>query len=300
MSTALCNGRLFLLIAVFGAQAELTAQDFVISEMDQNAQVQRNVLFSPRDVAVVFTQDGGGSAQGNNGTNPAQNVTTFIASNEYDTLDGNNRINTTYARLKFPIYEARGSFLLEMPFAYYNFTASFPNAPQIGGLGDLKLQGSYNTWSSDDKRFTMISFLEMFVPTADNALLTQQSSTGNELTAFNLGTGKFVIGPGVGLVYAPRPNFIIAPLYFFEASIFGNEDRADIRRGKLRIFGMYAWQNGVYTLPEFQLLTSYLSGNNDVYVAPEFGYSHQGTTLYVKPGVGINPDPNDREWGLEF
>jgi hypothetical protein len=46
--------------------------------------------------------------------------------------------------------------------------------------------------------------------------------------------------------------------------------------------------------------SNYLSGNNDAYVAPEFGYSHQNTTLYCKPGLGINPDQNDREWGIEF
>lgn len=73
-----------------------------------------------------------------------------------------------------------------------------------------------------------------------------------------------------------------------------------IRRGKWRVFMMYAWESGAYVLPEFQVLTNYLTGNNDVYVAPELGYSHQGTTMYVKPGVGINPDQNDRDWGLEF
>ena len=42
---------------------------------------------------------------------------------------------------------------------------------------------------------------------------------------------QYVIGPGVGVVYAFAPNFIIAPLYFYEASIFGDPDRQDIRRG---------------------------------------------------------------------
>jgi hypothetical protein len=35
-------------------------------------------------------------------------------------------------------------------------------------------------------------------------------------------------------------------------------------------------------------------------VAPEIGYSRKGTTAYVKPGVGIDPDFNDRQWGLEI
>ena len=245
------------------------------------------------------TGAGGDAARQDNGTNPAQNTTTFILSNEYYTLDGGNRINTSYVRFKFPIYGQRGSVLFETPFVYYNFEATNPDLPQIGGLGDVKVQGSFNTWTSENKKLTFINFLEMYLPTADNALVAR-SLMGNELTAFNLGTGKYVIGPGVGLVYAFQPNFIIAPLYFYEASIFGNEDRPDIRRGKWRIFMMYAWESGAYVLPEFQVLTNYLTGNNDIYVAPEIGYSHKRTILYVKPGIGIAPDQNDREWGLEF
>jgi len=240
------------------------------------------------------------AAQQDNGTNPAQNITTFIASNEYYTLDGGNRINTTYTRFKFPWYDKRGALLFEVPFVYYNFQAQDPGLPHVGGLGDIRMQASYNVWTSCDKHWTVIGFVQMFLPTADNTLLTRNSENGNELTAFNLGTGKYVAGPGVGVVYAIAPNFIIAPLYFFEASVFGNQDRPDIRRGKWRVFAMYAWENGVYVLPEFQALTNYLSGNNDIYVAPEVGYSTKRTTIYVKPGIGIAPDKNDRQWGLEF
>jgi hypothetical protein len=247
-------------------------------------------------------QAGGGDAGGgqqDNGTNPAQNTTTFIATNEYYTLDDGNRINTTYTRFKFPIYGRRGSVLLEVPYVYYNLKATAPGLPQVGGLGDVKVQGSFNTWTSADKKLTVINFLEVFLPTADNALVAR-TPLGNALTAFNLGTGKYVFGPGLGLVYAFAPNFIVAPLYFYEASAFGNSDRPDIRRGKVRLFLMYAWESGVYVLPEFQALTNYRTGNNDFYVAPEVGYSHQRTTLYVKPGFGIDPDPGDRQWGLEL
>lgn len=180
---------------------------------------------------------GGGSASENNGTNPAQNATTFIVSNEYYTLRGGNRINVTYARFKYPWCEKQGALVFEVPYVYYNLQATFPNLPQIGGLGDVRIQGSYNTWTSDDKRLTLINFLEIFLPSADNAIVTRGPG-GNELTAFNLGTGKYVLGPGVGFVYAIQPNFIFAPLYFYEASAFGSSNRPDIRRGKWRVFAM--------------------------------------------------------------
>lgn len=243
---------------------------------------------------------GGAGGEQDNGTNPAQNTTTFIFENQYYTLDGGNRINTSYARLKFPVYGGRGSVLFETPFVYYNLKASAPALPQVGGLGDIKIQGSYNTWSSADKRLTVMNFLELYLPTADNAVLARQTDLGNAITAFNLGTGKYVVGPGLGAVYAFAPNFIVAPLYFYEASVFGSEGRADIRRGKWRLFAMYAWESGFYTLPELQLLTNYRTGNNDIYFAPEVGYSRKGTTLFLKPGIGIAPDVNDRQWGLDF
>ncbi|MFO0851021.1 MAG: hypothetical protein U0871_21075 [Gemmataceae bacterium] len=274
--------------------------------LPQSDQPTASAILLAQDTAGPATPGGGqaqpagaaSGAQNDNGTNPAQNATTFVLSNEYYTLQGGNRINTTYARLKYPWFEKRGALLFEVPFVYYNFQASAPALPQIGGLGDIRVQASYNVWTSADKKLTAIGFFEAFLPSADNAIVSR-ATLDNALTAFNLGTGKYVLGPGVGFVYAFQPNFIVAPLYFYEASAFGNSDRVTIRRGKWRVFGMYAWESGVYTLPELQILTNYLTGNNDIYVAPEVGYSHKGTTAYVKPGIGITPDYNDRQWGLE-
>ena len=272
--------------------------------MEENAcdsLTQPNATEPATDAAAAggSSSTASGTAGQDNGTNPAQNITTFIASNEFYELDGGNEINNTYARLKFPMYDKRGSFLLEVPFVFYDFTATNPTLPEVGGIGDVKFQVSYNTWVSDDKKLTMINFLEMYVPSADTAVV-ELSPNGNELTAFNLGTGKYVLGPGLGFVYAIKPNFIVAPLYFYEASVAGDDARPDIQRGKLRVFGMYAWDSGLYTLPEFQVLTNYNTGNNDAYVAPEVGYSHRNSTLYVKPGIGIHPDFNDRQSGIEF
>ncbi len=268
---------------------------------DQSIDASIDSFCSPQPDAGGSSAGGsaGEAGQQDNGTNPAQNTTTFIASNEFYGLRGGNQINTSYARFKFPVYDKRGAFLLEVPYTFYDFTSQFPASPQVGGLGDVKFQFSYNTFVSSNQKFTVINFLEMYVPSADTVVLGATPG-GNELTAFNLGTGKYVLGPGVGFVYAPQPNFIIAPLYFYEASVAGDDARREIRRGKWRVFAMYAWQSGWYTLPELQILTDYLSGNNDIYVAPEVGYSAKGTTLYVKPGFGIAPDMNDRAWGMEF
>jgi hypothetical protein len=242
--------------------------------------------------------DGAGGG-GDNGTNPAHNATTFIMSNEFYRLLGGVNINTSYARFKFPILDKRSSVLLEIPFKFYDLDALNPALPQIGGLGDVKFQISYNYWQSENKRLTAISFLEAYVPSADNVLLTNLPNV-NQFVALDLGSGKYVLGPGLGFVYMIRPNMLFAPLYFYEASVAGESDRPRINRGKWRVFGMYALKNGLYALPEFQAVTNYFTGNTDYYFAPEVGFSRKGTTFYVKPGIGIAPDANDRQWGLEF
>ncbi len=258
---------------------------------------------SPANYEMELMQEEGGGSGGadgqqDNGTNPAQNARTLIVSNEfYQLADTGNKINTTFARFKLPIVGGRGALLFEMPFNYYDIAE--PVSGQVGGLGDLKFQINFNAWTSPSKQLTFLTMMEFYIPSADNVLLTQVPDA-NEFIGIDVGKGKFQLGPGLGLVYAFAPNFIFAPLYFYEFSVAGSDARPDVRRGKWRVFMMYAFPSGFYTLPEFQALTDYESGNNDLYFAPEFGYSTKGTTFYTKPGFGISPDANDREWGIEF
>jgi hypothetical protein len=240
----------------------------------------------------------GGTGQ-NNGTNPALPVTTFIVNNEFIRLRGGDSINTVYSRFKFPWFGGKGGVTLEIPYVYYDLSGSAPNLPHIGGLGDIAINTSYNFWTSEDKHWTVVGLFNTFLPTADNLLLARPLPEAS-LTALNLGTGKYVLAGGAAVVYAFAPNFIIAPTYLFEGSAWGNEDRPDIRRGKFRLFMMYAWQSGVYVLPEFQALTNYRNGATDFYLAPELGYSFKGTTLSVKPGFGIDAKRGEREWGLSL
>lgn len=237
-----------------------------------------------------------GGGQSDNGTNPAVNATTAIVSNEFYHLLGGNEINTTYVRLKFPFMEKRGSLLVEVPYKFYDITE--PIQSQVGGLGDVKLQLSYNAIVSDNRKFTLLTFMEFYIPSADNVLLNRIPDS-NQFTATDVGSGKFVLGPGLGVVYAFAPNFIFAPLYFFERSVAGDDTRPEVNRGKLRVFTMYAFENGFYLLPEAQLVSNFKTGNQDCYLAPEMGYSTKGATFYIKPGWGVNPDTNDRSWGIE-
>ena len=236
-------------------------------------------------------------AGGDNGTNPASNTTTAIITNQFYQLEGGNKININYFRLKYPVLEKKGGFLVEIPFQYLDFDN--PVDLQVGGLGDIKFQFSYNLFTNPCRKTTFLTINELYIPSADNVSLSAVPDS-NEFVAQDIGSGKFVFGPGVGVVWAPRPDFIFAPLYFYEFDFAGDSARQEIRRGKWRIFMMKAWESGRYVLPELQIVTNYLNGDNDVYFAPEMGKSFKGATFYIKPGIGIDPGINNRQWGLEI
>jgi hypothetical protein len=272
----------------------------VSSRLDSALQVQASEPAAMLSAEQVAPAGGGGGGGGeNNGTNPAAPVTSFSAQNEYFALKGGDSINTVYTRFKYPWFGGKGGVTLEIPYVYYDLSGSAPTLPHVGGLGDVAINTSYNLWQSESKKITVVGLFNTFIPTADNLLVSRPLPVGS-LAAFNLGTGKYVLAPGAALVYAFAPNFFIAPLYLFECSAFGNEEQPDIRRGKFRLFAMYAWKSGVYLLPEFQALTNYQNGSTDFYLAPELGYTTKGTTLLIKPGFGLDAKPGEREWGISF
>jgi hypothetical protein len=242
---------------------------------------------------------GGGGGGGNNGTNPAVPVSSFSAQNEYFALKGGDSINTVYTRFKYPWFGGKGGVTLEIPYVYYDLSGSSPTLPHVGGLGDVAINTTYNLWQSESKKIIVVGLFNTFIPTADNLLVSRPLPVGS-VAAFNLGTGKYVLAPGLAFVYAFAPNFFVAPTYLFEASVAGNQFSPDIRRGKFRLFAMYAWKSGVYLLPEFQALTNYRNGSTDFYVAPELGYITKGTTVFIKPGFGLDAMPGEREWGISF
>jgi hypothetical protein len=240
----------------------------------------------------------GDDAGGGNGTNPADTTRRFVLRNEYLELGNGVLVNTTSARFNFPVLGKRGTLGLELPFNYLD--PRVPTVGPVGGLGDLKVGLSVNLWSSENKKVTLLGGADFWFPTADNILLDRKLSAA-AITFQDIGTGKFRAAPFAGGVYAFSPAFLVAGLYQHEFSFAGDETRRDIHRGFVRLFLMKAWATGVYVLPEAQILIDYQNrGDLDVYLAPEVGFSRKGTTLFAKPGFGINPDPNNRYFGVNF
>jgi hypothetical protein len=239
--------------------------------------------------------DGGGD---NNGTNPADTAQTFVIRNEYLELGNGTVLNTLAARVNLPILGGKAKLGVEVPFNYID--ARVPAVGPIGGLGDLKLGLSAPLWQSESKQLTFVSGADFWLPTADSIFFTRNTVT-NTITFQDIGAGKFRAGPFVALVYAFDPTFFVAPLYQHEFSFAGDGNRGTIHRGVVKLFMSKAFASGLYILPEAQILVDYQNGNDlDVFLAPEIGYSRKGTTIFLKPGFGINADANNRQVGVTF
>jgi hypothetical protein len=261
-----------------------------LAEMSQP--LMRDKSLAPLDRPAAASGDGG------NGTNPADTARRFVLRNEYLELGGGVVVNTSIARFSFPAFEKRGAVSFELPFNYID--TRLPNLGQVGGLGDFKLGLSYNLFTSESKQLTILGGADFWVPSADNVLLGRRADT-NTFTFQDIGTGKFRAGPFAGMVYAFDPTLIVAPIYQHEFSFAGDGTRADINRGIVRLFAMKAFESGFYLLPEAQLLIDYRNGGDiDAFLAPEVGFSRKGTTIFAKPGFGINPDANNRYYGINF
>lgn len=231
-----------------------------------------------------------------NGTNPAEYVRSVLVTNHFVKLKNGGNLNTSLLQFKWPIYHGRGGLLFEAPYSTYDHKRD--NMDRVGGFGDLKGQVNYSVYTTSDNTGTLVAYLEAFIPSADDKLLSEISNS-NDLTVLDIGTRRYVLGPGIGYVWAPLPNFFFAETFFYEFDVAGN-DRDEVSRIQARWFAMYAWENGFYIMPEIRGLSNHVRDDQDYAWASEVGFTANRTTFYAKTDNGLSSDGIRRDWGVEF
>ncbi|MHC4910523.1 MAG: hypothetical protein ACYTGP_06910 [Planctomycetota bacterium] len=190
----------------------------------------------------------------------------------------------------------------------------FPNLDRDGdeaGMGDLgirffvrpkSLEWTYDDGSGNDmgkpKGFSIMPTIELLLPTA---------------TEDALGSDAFVVSPALTFVMdipgnAPFGLGFIAAMNFFDFDAWKDDSRESVTRYRGRIFWMQPLTkpgpsivDGLYILTEFQPIYDFMEGDFDLWIGPEFGkIVKEGFIVYAKPGFGIDPEPEDRDFTFEM
>jgi hypothetical protein len=177
------------------------------------------------------------------------------------------------------------------------------------GMGDLILrffwkldflQGQYG-WEDEmnpNKGWSIMPIIETTLPTA---------------TEDTLGGDAWILSPGFAVVtdLPGGPPFglgFIAAMNFFDFDAFKDSEREKVRRFRGRWFWMQPLSkpgpeffDGLYILTEFQPIYDFEDSDFDFWFGPEFGkIIKDGFIIYAKPGWGVDPDPEDREFTFEI
>lgn len=207
-------------------------------------------------------------------------------------------VTTTTASVAFPILQEdklKATFGFDLPMNYYEVER--PIDTILSGIGDLKAQFIFVR--PVNKTITAVFGTNIYFPTADDRLL--ELPTPGRFTDANLGTGKYRVEPLLGVVFVVSENLFVIPFYAHDMSFAGDGTAQSINRGTARLFVNYSLPQGWYLSSETQILINYNNGNDlDAFQRLEVGKAFKnGTVFYVKPGVGIDPGPFNREWGIE-
>ncbi len=129
-----------------------------------------------------------------------------------------------------------------------------------------------------------------------------------------LGTEQFQLGPLFAYVtdfeWYPAPGSFGAFMNFYFFDVFGEGDRPDVSFYLGRWFFMFPLTppekgllGGIYAMPEVQPLYDFEEDHFSLWVGPEVGKMlAPGRILYLKPGIGIDPDEDkgDRDFTFEI
>jgi hypothetical protein len=122
-----------------------------------------------------------------------------------------------------------------------------------------------------------------------------------------LGGEALILSPMLVFVHDHPFHGFVALMNFYDFDAFKDKSRSSVSRYRGRWFVMQPltkpgpWYGGFYLLPEFQPVYDFKKESFSFWFGPELGkILAPGKILYVKPGWGVKPQPNEREFTFEF
>jgi hypothetical protein len=178
-----------------------------------------------------------------------------------------------------------------------------PNLDSDGdeiGMGDLGLRLFYKNEN--------LRFGSPFRDGGSSELLLGMETIVPTATEDVLGEKAWVISPFFATVVDMPFHGFFAAMNFFDFSPIRDNSRNNIGRWRGRWFYMQPLTppnmgpilGGWYLLPEFQPVYDWENTNFSFWIGPELGKMLKpGRIVYVKPGFGVDPDEEERDWTFE-
>lgn len=220
----------------------------------------------------VIAQD----TKDSSGTNPAVLSPTLSVSNEYRFLENERYFDLTNFRYTEPFANGSAAIRVTVPVE----ATDLPLGDSQAGLGDVAAKFSWIPSISKSDAFILST--EIFAPTASKDIL---------------GTGKWVVAPGITWANFVSPELIVAPAYIHSFSFAGSDRRTDVNRGDFDLYvvyrphGQHWWITSDTTVSrDFENKTTPISwelafGRTLMHL--EGGGAVNG---YIRPGIGIGHD----------
>ena len=224
------------------------------------------------------------------GTDP----TAVIGSNQLTynhlSLTSGVRVDSPVATVRVPL-TPNYFVLIAMPYAWANANQS--NAFPLRGAGDMTMRMGGRIYASEN--IALFVGAEISFPTASEAVL---------------GTGKYTIGPGVGVAV---PLARLNSLFFLVAtenhSIGGDPSRKDVHFTRLQPALNTIWSKRVWTLLTLAWDINWNnsgkwndSGKQSLNMLAEVGYQFVDQwSVFAGPGVGVagRNTPAGVDWGVQ-
>ncbi len=241
-----------------------------------------------------------GVKTGNDPRDFSHKIIPYYRYDDRDGVDQHNAYLFFMIPFTFPGTDVPSAVTFESPLYRWN---EFDVGPDESGLADWTfrlIMKPFNTPFIGNTRASHIFFLEATVPSGATGVTGDQT----------------ILSPGYGPIISNSPNWFFAPIFFYDFAINNDSAAPDVDRLRARIFFQYAWKNGVYVLPELQLVYDFNADEFTGNFLPEIGYVYDkppqladgyrpsappGKAIYIKGGPGFsNDDPGDLDWRLEI
>jgi hypothetical protein len=209
------------------------------------------------------------------GTNPAILSRTLSISNEYRFLPDDSYYNQTLIRYTEPFADGKMSARFTLP-----LNATDVSGDDEFGIGDIALKFSWIPYVSRQQAFVLST--EVYAPTASEDIL---------------GTGKWVVAPGITWAWFVSPEVILAPAYIQNWSVAGDDDRLDVNRGDFDFYVVYRPHGKRWWITsDLTVSHDFESDSTPADWEVTFGRNlkvfEDGAALngYIRPGIGFGHD----------